>query len=64
MKSFRNRLLDQFPDDEVNRIAYHFINAQGEVIHEQDPDVQDRQAILKAVEEKTSSQWIETKRRK
>ena len=35
----------------VNRIAYHFINAQGEVIHEQDPDVQDRQAILKAVEE-------------
>ena len=30
---FRNRLLDQFPDDEVNRIAYHFINAHVEIHH-------------------------------
>lgn len=58
---FRNRLLDQFPDDEVNRIAYHFINAQGEVIHEQDPDVQDRQAILKAVEEKLAQNGLKRK---
>lgn len=58
---FRERLLDQFPDDEVNRIAYHFINAQGEVIHEQDPDVQDRQAILKAVEEKLAHNGLKRK---
>ena len=58
---FRKRLLDQFPDDEVNRIAYHFINAQGEMIHEQDPDVQDRQVILKAVEEKLAQNGLKRK---
>ena len=58
---FRKRLLDQFPDDEVNRIAYHFINAQGQMIHEQDPDVQDRQVILKAVEEKLAQNGLKRK---
>ena len=58
---FRTRLLDKFPEDEVNRIAYHFINAQGELIHEQDPDVQDRQAILKAVEEKLAQNGLKRK---
>ena len=58
---FRKRLLDQFPEDEVNRIAYHFINAQGEMIHEQDPDVQDRQVILKAVEEKLAQNGLKRK---
>ena len=58
---FRTRLLDKFPEDEVNRIAYHFINAQGELIHEQDPDVQDRQAILKVVEEKLAQNGLKRK---
>ena len=55
------KLLDQFPDGQVNRIAYHFINAQGEMIHEQDPDVQDRQVILKAVEEKLAQNGLKRK---
>ena len=45
----------------MNRIAYHFINAQGEIIHEQDPDVQDRQVILKAVEEKLAQNGLKRK---
>ena len=53
---FRERLLDQFPDD-VN-IERDIIE---NVIHEQDPDVQDRQAILKAVEEKLAHNGLKRK---
>ena len=58
---YRQKLTDHFPEDEIIRIAYHFINAQGEMIHEQDPDVQDRQVILKAVEEKLAQNGLKRK---
>ena len=58
---YRQKLTENFPEDEIIRIAYHFINAQGEMIHEQDPDVQDRQVILKAVEEKLAQNGLKRK---
>ena len=61
---FRKRLLDQFPDDEVNRIAYHFINAQGQMIHEQRSRCSGPTSYFESCRRKTSSKWIETERRK
>ena len=30
LKFYRQKLADHFPEDEIIRIAYHFINAEGE----------------------------------
>lgn len=47
---YRERLLDTFPDDEVNRIAYHFINAEGNSDPEGQSHLDKRKEILGAVE--------------
>ena len=47
---YRERLLDHFPSDEVNRIAYHFINAEGETNPEGQSHLGKRKDILAAVE--------------
>ena len=46
---YRERLLDHFPSDEVNRIAYHFINAEGETNPEGQSHLGKRKDILAAV---------------
>lgn len=48
---YRSKLTEDFPEDEIKRIAYHFINAEGEqdasVAHSMDK----RKEILKSVED-------------
>lgn len=55
---YRNRLLDSFPDDEVNRIAYHFINAEGDSNPVGQSHLDKRKEILGAVEEELREQGI------
>lgn len=55
---YRDRLLDSFPDDEVNRIAYHFINAEGESNPVDQSHLDKRKDILNAVEEELRKQGI------
>lgn len=47
---YRERLLDTFPDDEINRIAYHFINAEGDFNSEGQNHLDKRKEILGEVE--------------
>ena len=47
---YRERLLDTFPDDEINRIAYHFINAEGDSNSEGQNHLDKRKEILGEVE--------------
>ncbi|HFZ6333551.1 TPA: PRD domain-containing protein [Streptococcus agalactiae] len=47
---YRERLLDTFPDDEINRIAYHFINAEGDSNPKGQSHLDKRKDILSAVE--------------
>ena len=46
-----------------NRIAYHFINAQGEIIHEQDQMSRTDKVILKAVEKKLAQNGLKRKKK-
>lgn len=55
---YRDRLLDSFPDDEVNRIAYHFINAEGDSNPVGQSHLDKRKEILGAVEEELREQGI------
>ena len=55
---YRDRLLDSFPDDEVNRIAYHFINAEGDSNPVGQSQLDKRKEILGAVEEELREQGI------
>ena len=55
---YRDRLLDSFPDDEVNRIAYHFINAEGDSTPVGQSHLDKRKEILGAVEEELRKQGI------
>ncbi|WP_148881422.1 PRD domain-containing protein [Streptococcus sp. Marseille-P7376] len=55
---YRDRLLDSFPDDEVNRIAYHFINAEGDSTPVGQSHLDKRKDILNAVEEELRKQGI------
>ena len=47
---YRERLLDTFPDDEINRIAYHYINAEGDFNSEGQNHLDKRKEILGEVE--------------
>lgn len=47
---FRNRLLNNFPDEEINRVAYHFINAEGNTELEDKNHINNRREILSLVE--------------
>ena len=58
MAIYRDRLLDSFPDDEVNRIAYHFINAEGDSNPVGQSHLDKRKEILGAVEEELREQGI------
>lgn len=50
LQIYRERLLDAFPDDEVSRIAYHFINAEGEKNQKGQGRLDKRKDILYTVE--------------
>ena len=47
---YRQKLTDNFPEDEIIRIAYHFINAEGENEVEVVESIDKRKEILKSVE--------------
>ena len=55
---YRERLLEAFPDDEINRIAYHFINAEGVSSPSGQGHLDQRKEILSAVEEELRKQGI------
>ena len=55
---YRERLLEAFPDDEINRIAYHFINAEGFSSPAGQSHLDQRKEILAAVEEELRKQGI------
>ena len=48
---YRQKLADHFPEDEIIRIAYHFINAEGENEVELVESIDKRKEILRNVEE-------------
>ena len=58
MAIYRERLLEAFPDDEINRIAYHFINAEGVSNPAGQSHLDQRKEILAAVEEELRKQGI------
>ena len=55
---YRDKLTTSFPEDEVTRIAYHFINAEGENEVEVVDSMDQRKEILKGVEEVLNSYSI------
>ncbi|WP_303974140.1 PRD domain-containing protein [Streptococcus merionis] len=48
---FRQKILDDLPDDEIGRIALHFINAKGVTAVEKTPKVKLTRSVLKKVQE-------------
>ena len=50
-KIYRQKLIENFPEDEIIRIAYHFINAEGENKVEVVESIDKRKEILRNVEE-------------
>ncbi|MCS4487496.1 PRD domain-containing protein [Streptococcus sciuri] len=48
---FRQRLLNDLPDDEIGRIALHFINAKGLTAVEKSPKVDLTRSVLKKVQQ-------------
>ncbi|MDU8038050.1 MAG: transcription antiterminator [Streptococcus sp.] len=50
-KIYRQKLIENFPEDEIIRIAYHFINAEGENEVEVVESIDKRKEILRNVEE-------------
>ncbi|MDU5332849.1 PRD domain-containing protein [Enterococcus sp.] len=55
---FRERLLYTFPDDEVDRIAYHFMNAEGENNPKERKNLDKRKTILNKVEDELQRKGI------
>ena len=56
---YRQKLTDHFPEDEIIRIAYHFINAEGENEVELVESIDKRKEILRNVEEVLKSYAIQ-----
>ena len=56
---YRQKLLENFPEDEIIRIAYHFINAEGENEVEVVESIDKRKEILKRVERVLKSYKIQ-----
>ncbi|MEY8462556.1 PRD domain-containing protein [Streptococcus merionis] len=48
---FRQKILNDLPDDEIGRIALHFINAKGVTAVEKTPKVKLTRSVLKKVQE-------------
>lgn len=55
---FRQKILPDFPEDEVGRIALHFINAKGEKAKEQHLKVETLQMVLSLVEKELAANGI------
>ncbi|MGT2716444.1 PRD domain-containing protein [Streptococcus respiraculi] len=55
---FRQKILQDFPDDEIGRIALHFINAKGEKTEEQILKVETLQMVLSLVERELATYGI------
>ncbi|KXT82568.1 PRD domain-containing protein [Streptococcus panodentis] len=55
---FREKLLDQFPDDEVGRIALHFINAKGESANRGQDSLGKTKEILRLVQDELEHSGI------
>lgn len=58
-KIYRQKLSENFPEDEIIRIAYHFINAEGENEVEVVESIDKRKEILKRVESVLKSYKIQ-----
>lgn len=58
-KIYRQKLTENFPEDEIIRIAYHFINAEGENEVEVVESIDKRKEILKRVESVLKSYKIQ-----
>ena len=58
-KIYRQKLIENFPEDEIIRIAYHFINAEGENGVEVVESIDKRKEILRNVEEVLKSYAIQ-----
>ena len=56
---YRQKLTENFPEDEIIRIAYHFINAEGENEVEVVESIDKRKEILKSVESVLKSYKIQ-----
>lgn len=56
---FKTKLLDSFPDDEVGRIALHFINAKGEDVSSPTSKINRTKNILELVKEELKKSQIE-----
>ena len=56
---YRQKLIENFPEDEIIRIAYHFINAEGENEVEVVESIDKRKEILKRVESVLKSYKIQ-----
>ena len=56
---YRQKLTENFPEDEIIRIAYHFINAEGENTVEVVESIDKRKEILKRVESVLKSYKIQ-----
>ena len=56
---YRQKLTENFPEDEIIRIAYHFINAEGENAVEVVESIDKRKEILKRVESVLKSYKIQ-----
>lgn len=56
---YRQKLTENFPEDEIIRIAYHFINAEGESEVEVVESIDKRKEILKRVESVLKSYKIQ-----
>ncbi|MEW4355126.1 PRD domain-containing protein [Streptococcus pneumoniae] len=55
---FRERILEELPNDEIGRIALHFINAKGEKAEEQVLKVETLQLLLSLVEKELTEHGI------
>ncbi|MFU2206245.1 PRD domain-containing protein [Streptococcus pluranimalium] len=58
LEVLRDRLSNLFPDDEIGRIALHFLNAKGEDINVIKQDKNDRKTILTLVENQLKNAGI------
>lgn len=55
---FRQKLLNDLPDDEIGRIALHFINAKGVTTADKSPKVEMTRSILQLVQQELEAKGI------
>lgn len=58
LRLFRSKLLQEFPDEEVGRLALHFINARGEMIVKEAAEVKLTKELMSKIEEELVANGI------